>query len=75
MFPVMSHDPMPVFEIRVEEALLAVSMRDRHCRVAPIWLLGIVSVAFRPLEKFCNSPSRHLWLTNLGWETVVFTEG
>ena len=66
---------MPVLQIRVDDALVAVSVADMHGRLAPIWLLGIVSVAFRPLEKFCNSPSRHLWLTNLGWETVVFTEG
>ena len=58
---------MPLMEIRGDDALLAVSMGARHGRVAPIWLLGIASVAFRPLEQFCNSPRGFLGGSHLGW--------
>ena len=46
---------MQVLEIRGDDALAAVSMGDKHGLAAPIWLLLIASVAFRPLDQFCNS--------------------
>ena len=48
------HDSMQVFELRGDDALVAVSIGDRHGRSAPLWLLVIASVSFCPLEQFGN---------------------